>query len=79
LFFLHSEIDTGHEFWLPSHKDSYNVVHLFDDASIIVYILWRLLIEAGLLNGVCFIFLKIFSALLLEDLAGQVAGKDNKK
>jgi len=73
------DLNTGHEFWLPSHKDSYNVVHLFDDAPILAYTLWRLIIEAGLLNGVCFIFLKIFSALLLEDFAGKVAGKDTKK
>jgi len=66
------DLNTGHEFWLPAHKDAYNIVHLFDNASLPFYILWRILIEGGLLNGVCFIFLKLLSVLLLEDLEAKI-------
>jgi len=66
------DLNTGHEFWQVSHKDAYNIVHLFDNASLPLYILWRILIEAGLLNGVCFIFLKILSVLLLEDFEAKI-------
>jgi len=72
------DLNTGHEFWLPSQKDAYNIVHLFDNSPPLVYVSWRILIEAGLLNGVCFIFLKMLSILLLEDLESKIGKKTTK-
>jgi len=72
------DLNTGHEFWLSSYKDGYNMVHWFDDSPWTVYLMWSIAIEGVLLNGICFIFLKLFSLLLLEDLAGQIGGKEPK-
>jgi len=73
------DFNTGHEFWLSSYKDAHNMVHWFDDSPWPVYLVWSIAIEGVLLNGICFIFLKLFSLLLLEDLAGQIGGKEPKK
>jgi len=68
------DFNTGHEFWLPSYKDAYNIVHWFDDSPWPLYVVWSILIEGVLLNGICFIFIKLFSLLLLEDLVGYIGG-----
>jgi len=72
------DFNTGHEFWLPAYKDTFNVVHRFDDSPWPLYVAWSVAIEAVILNGSCFIFLKLFSLLLLEDVAEQIGGRETK-
>jgi hypothetical protein len=48
-------------------QDDYiDFIHGSDNTSLLWFIVWRSVIESGLLNGVFFIFLKAFSYLLLE-------------
>jgi len=73
--------NTGHEFWVPTFKDAKNImwIHKYDDEPWPIYLICSLLIEGVLLNGISFIFLKLFSLLLLEDLAEQLGGRETKK
>jgi len=67
-----SDFGTGHEFWKPSQKD---IVHQFDNAVWPIFLTWRLLVESVLLNGSCFVFLKLLSVLVLEDLSEKLREK----
>jgi len=66
------DFNTGHEFWLPNHKDSHNIVHKFDSSPFPLFLIWGFLVQSVLLNGSCFVFLKLLSILMLEDVVGYI-------
>jgi len=59
---VYHHLSTGHEFW----KETDTLIHRYDSSSWLVYLVWIFLLESLFLNGICFIFLKLFSQLLLE-------------
>jgi len=58
--------NTGHEFWTISESFQFNQLIKNENESYLRFIMWSLLIESFLFNGICFIFLKIISYLLIE-------------
>jgi hypothetical protein len=58
-------IVTGHEFWIVPET---NLLAKSIDDGFLVSWLWSVCIESIFLNGICFLFLKSISLLLLEDI-----------
>jgi hypothetical protein len=57
------ETGIGHEYM----KDDYiDFIHGSDSSALVWFVAWRSVVESVLVNGVCFVFLKCFSYLLLE-------------
>eukprot|EP01120_Amphizonella_sp_Union-15-10_P012925 TRINITY_DN588_c0_g1_i1.p1 TRINITY_DN588_c0_g1~~TRINITY_DN588_c0_g1_i1.p1 ORF type:complete len:279 (-),score=24.43 TRINITY_DN588_c0_g1_i1:19-855(-) len=59
---IYQHLNTGHEFW----TETQTLIHRYDSSPWFIYLLWQLLFESFFLNGICFLFLKLFSKLLLE-------------
>eukprot|EP01121_Diplochlamys_sp_Union-15-3_P000518 TRINITY_DN10453_c0_g1_i1.p1 TRINITY_DN10453_c0_g1~~TRINITY_DN10453_c0_g1_i1.p1 ORF type:complete len:291 (-),score=30.29 TRINITY_DN10453_c0_g1_i1:66-938(-) len=58
--YLH--LSTGHEFL----QEPGSLIHRHDSSSWTLFILWLFLFESVFLNGMCYVFLKLLSKLLLE-------------
>lgn len=65
-------VDSAHEYL----KDDASLIHSADSGGIFSFLVWRLLIESLLLNGVFFCFLKAFSYLLIERESAKQKEKD---
>lgn len=69
-------LNTSHEF-VDVNTETF--LHHFDNSSIIVYLLWRCLWDSVLLNGVCFLFLKVLAKILLEPSKVHIEEKQQKQ
>lgn len=46
--------------------DSFNVIHIMDQANILVFLIWRFLVESILFTGGITIFIKAFLMVILQ-------------
>jgi len=56
-----------------------NVIHSYDKSAFPVYLFYSFLLQSVLFNGLCFIFLKLLSFLLLEDTTKVIISWGNNK
>jgi len=44
-----------------------NLIHKYDTSPFLIFLIWTFLVQSVLLNGTCFLLLKVLSVLFLED------------
>lgn len=44
-----------------------NIIHKFDSSPFLIFLIWTFMVQSVLLNGTCFLLLKVFSIIFLED------------